>query len=114
MAQFAYQSGRGDSCQRLRRSAVRLLASTTSQHPTTPEHPACPDFQEIRRRAKTGILTTSRTTPNRIAAVNSQATTASGNGAMAKPKIASVEMIRMSATDDSTSQTLGRNRSEER
>ena len=40
---------------------------------------------EMRRRAKSGIFTTSRTTPKAIAAVNSQATIARDNGAMAIP-----------------------------
>src|SRR5579863_1192022 len=64
--------------------------------------------QEMRRRVNTGILTTSRSAPKTIAAVSSQAITATGNGAIAIPNAASVEMIRMSATEESTSQTLGR------
>ena len=66
------------------------------------------DPQEMRSRAKTGILTISRIAPNAIAAANSQAIAATGSGAIAIPRTASVEMIRTSATEESTSHRLGR------
>src|ERR1017187_5107220 len=66
------------------------------------------------RRAKTGIFTTSSAKPNARAAPNSQATTAMGNGAMAIPYIASIGMIRTSATEDSTSIGSGANSQGER
>jgi hypothetical protein len=40
---------------------------------------------EIRRLTKTGIFTTSRTSPKAMAAANSQATTEKAKGAMAIP-----------------------------
>src|ERR1700691_3613347 len=63
---------------------------------------------EICRRAKTGILTASRNNAKTRAAANSPATTGKGSGAMAIPKIASVEMIERSATEEHMSHTLGR------
>src|SRR5271170_3787593 len=63
---------------------------------------------EICSRAKTGILTPSRNNAKAKAAANSPATTGKGSGAMAIPKIASVEMIRRSATEEPISHTLGR------
>jgi hypothetical protein len=53
--------------------------------------PTAPGTHEIRRRAKTGIFTTSSTNPNAIAAENSQATTQMAKGAMAIPRIAIIE-----------------------
>jgi hypothetical protein len=63
---------------------------------------------EICSRAKTGILTPSRNNQKAKAAANSPATTGKGSGAMAIPKIASVEMIRRSATEEPMSHMLGR------
>jgi hypothetical protein len=42
------------------------------------------------------------------AAASVQATTHAGNGVMAMPPMAKVEAIRRSATDETRSQTLGR------
>jgi len=64
--------------------------------------------QEIRSLPKIGILIRSRRAPNATAAASSPPTTHTGKGDMAMPKVASVEMIRTSATEDETSHTEGR------
>jgi hypothetical protein len=65
-------------------------------------------IHEMRRRAKSGIFTASKSNPNAIAAANSQATTEMVKGAMAIPQIANVEMMNTSVTEDSTRIRLGR------
>jgi len=44
-----------------------------------------------------------------MAAPNSHARTGAGSGAIAIPRIAKVEIMRMSATEEATSHTVGRN-----
>jgi 3-deoxy-D-manno-octulosonate 8-phosphate phosphatase KdsC-like HAD superfamily phosphatase len=67
------------------------------------------DFYDMPRLAKTGILIESSTSPKITAAANSQAITRGGNGAIAIPRTASIEMIRRSAIEDSTTHFVGRN-----
>ncbi len=79
----------------------------------TPQVPKLCDSQpnrnhEMPRRAKTGIFTPSKINQKPIAAANSMAKTETGSGAIAIPRTAKIEIIRMSATEDATSHTVGR------
>ena len=62
----------------------------------------------IRRRRKTGTFTKSRMTAKAAAAARVPATIEAGKDFIAKPPMANVEAIIRSATDDTTSQKLGR------
>jgi hypothetical protein len=62
----------------------------------------------ILRRVNTGTFTTSKTTANAAAAASVPATTKAGRGIIARPPTASIAAITTSATDDRTSQRLGR------
>jgi len=59
--------------------------TSRGRDPSVGQHQQRLDIQEMWRRAKTGIFTTSSTNPNAIAAANSEATTAIDSGAMAIP-----------------------------
>ena len=65
-------------------------------------------YYTISRRAKTGSFTPTRINPKMTAAPNSLAITEKGSGAIAMPRIANIEMIITSATEDRTSHTVGR------
>ena len=63
---------------------------------------------EIQSQAKTGSFTPTRIKPKRSDAPNSAASTGKGNGAMAIPQRASVEIMAISATEAATIHVVGR------
>ena len=65
-------------------------------------------FQVIPRRLNTGTLTMSTVTAKTAAPKSVPPITNNDRGAIAMPRFASVEAINRSATDESTSQELGR------
>jgi hypothetical protein len=69
---------------------------------------AADDLYDMPRRAKTGILIESSTSPKTRAPANSHAITEGGKGAIAMPRTAIVEMIRTSAIEDGTRHLVGR------
>jgi hypothetical protein len=62
----------------------------------------------ICKRRKVGTFTRSSTRAKMIAAKSTQATNVIGNGCIAMPRTARREMIRISAIDDTITQTPGR------